>query len=403
MNIVILTDASFPEGMGAASRIQSYSRGFIEESHGVTVLVLRPTMSDASQMQVTQIAGWHRGIEYVHCSGMLTRPPQLIRRIYYGIKGLGVAIRDVAIMNRREKVDCCLLVSNSLAYILAFFVLSRIYRIAFVQEKSEFPFVLRSTSVPGRIYAVLYTAFVYKLFDGMFVMTDTLRKYFRTRIRKGADILVVPMTVEADRFAKSTHAGRIGGPYVAYCGDMSGQKDGLDILISAFARIAKKHRSIKLCLIGGTSDPSEFGNLKNQVESLGISGKVVFTGRIDREDMPEYLCNATVLALARPSSLQSAGGFPTKLGEYLATGRPVVLTRVGEIDQYVEDDQDVFFCEPDNAFAFAERMEYVLSHPGNARRVGRNGQFKARSVFDYKAQSKRLLEFLETTRRRRAL
>src|SRR3990172_5809301 len=116
MKIVILTDASFPEGMGAANRIQSYSRGFVEEGHSVTVLVLRPTVSDASQMQEIQVAGSLRGIEYIHCSGILTRPPQLIRRIYYGIKGLGVAIRHVANINRRKKVDCCVLVSNSLAY-----------------------------------------------------------------------------------------------------------------------------------------------------------------------------------------------------------------------------------------------------------------------------------------------
>ena len=50
-----------------------------------------------------------------------------------------------------------------------------------------------------------------------------------------------------------------------------------------------------------------------------------FTGRTSPEVMPQILTDASILALARPNNVQSQNGFPTKLGEYLATGNPVAI------------------------------------------------------------------------------
>ena len=49
-----------------------------------------------------------------------------------------------------------------------------------------------------------------------------------------------------------------------------------------------------------------------------------------------------MLVLARPDNIQAKGGFPTKLGEYLATGNPVVVTKVGEIPNYLIDGVNAF-------------------------------------------------------------
>ena len=51
--------------------------------------------------------------------------------------------------------------------------------------------------------------------------------------------------------------------------------------------------------------------------------------------------------MARPDSRQARGGFPTKLGEYLATGKPVCVTKVGEITVYLEDNVSAFLAEPE--------------------------------------------------------
>jgi glycosyltransferase involved in cell wall biosynthesis len=132
-----------------------------------------------------------------------------------------------------------------------------------------------------------------------------------------------------------------------------------------------------------------------------LAERVVFTGRVSRHEMPRFLCNAAVLALARPTSLQSEGGFPTKLGEYLSTGNPVVVTKVGDIPSYLTDGVNAFMSEPDDPHLFAEKLDEALSDPGRAKEMGLRGRQVAITHFDYKVQAEALKKFLTSLGRRR--
>ena len=70
------------------------------------------------------------------------------------------------------------------------------------------------------------------------------------------------MTVEPQRFniKKSENCDN----YIAYCGTMWGNKDGVQILIEAFSRISSDFPNIKLYLIGDTSNEGEFKKLKEK-------------------------------------------------------------------------------------------------------------------------------------------
>ena len=102
------------------------------------------------------------------------------------------------------------------------------------------------------------------------------------------------------------------------------------------------------------------------------------------------------MTLARPRNLQSSGGFPSKLGEYLSTGNPVVVTSVGEITEYLEDEKNAFIAEPDNAASFAVCLKKALTNYDNAKTIGLEGRCVAANNFDYKVQSEKLVEFLKT-------
>jgi glycosyltransferase involved in cell wall biosynthesis len=225
------------------------------------------------------------------------------------------------------------------------------------------------------------------------LMTTPLKEYFETRVRKNAKLEVIPMTVEGDRFKNCTDGSQFSFPYIGYCGYMGGNKDGVDILIKAFKIVADKFKDIRLVLMG-EAEKDEMSILKKLVDDFKLNDRVIFTGKIERDKMPPLLCNANILALARPSSLQSLGGFPTKLGEYLATGHPVVVTRVGEIPAYLTDGENAFLVEPDSAELFAEKLDYVLSNPETAKKVGEKGSELVDTYFNYRYQSKRMLEFL---------
>ena len=164
----------------------------------------------------------------------------------------------------------------------------------------------------------------------------TFAFFFAARAREGIkNITVINMFVDSKRFENVRADAK--EKYIAYCGTISPFKDGVDCLIKAFANFASKHADYQLKIIGRFESADAEKTLIGLVESLNIAKSVEFTGMVKPNEMPQLLCGAKMLALARPDNEQARYGFPTKLGEYLATGKPVVVTRVGEIGDFLED------------------------------------------------------------------
>lgn len=389
MHIVILTNIPFPIGLASTNRVISYAKGFAENNHKVTVLSLRPSEKKTSN---TLLKGNYQGINFEYCTNTLVIPENIFKKYYIILIGLLTAIGKLLRLNRQKRINCFILVSNSAVNIIFFYLLARILKIKYIQEKSEYPPVLNNDSIFGKLFARFYINFLYKAFDGIFVMTNALREYFTDKVRKDAKIIIIPMTVETDRFINCI-ISKDNARNIVYCGDMTGNKDGVNILIQSFIIISTKYPDVKLILVGD-GDQESMEKIRLLIEINRLERRIILAGRVNRDRIPEYLCSANILALARPSSLQSCGGFPTKLGEYLATGNPVVVTRVGEIPLFLKDGVNAFISEPDSAEFFATKLDYVLSNQKLAKKVGIEGRKTAISCFDYKVQSKRLMEYL---------
>lgn len=108
--------------------------------------------------------------------------------------------------------------------------------------------------------------------------------------------------------------------------------------------------------------------------------------------MPQILKNATVLALDRPDSLQAQCGFPTKLGEYLLTENPVVVTKVGDIPLFLKDGETALLAEERNPYEFSSKLLWALDHPAEAIEIGKAGAQVAMREFNYLNETKRLLK-----------
>ena len=228
-----------------------------------------------------------------------------------------------------------------------------------------------------------------KKLSGMFVISTALKRVYE---QMGVDnVHVVNMTVDANRF-KGMKKSIDVEPYIAYCGTASNNKDGVDDLIKAFSIVVKTHPDLKLKIMGkAPSRDDESGNLK-LVEGLGIKDKVVFTGIIPATEMPQMLKNATIVALARPDSLQAQCGFPTKLGEYLLSENPVVVTKVGDIPLFLSDNETALLSRERNPEEFASKMVWVIDHPQEAETIGRKGAEVALREFNYLTESKKIID-----------
>ena len=258
------------------------------------------------------------------------------------------------------------------------------------QERTEHPdasFVTRLNSVNKINYLEAC-----RQLSGNIVISQPLKQYF---VEKGCQpdrVHVVNMIVDSSRFYGLSKQDT--EPYIAYCGTASNNKDGVDELIKAFALVLTKHPEYKLYIIGPTpSKKQRFENLE-LVKKLCIDRNVVFYGKVLREDMPQLLKNAQILVLDRPDNLQAKYGFPTKLGEYLLTGNPVVVTKVGDIPLFLKDGESALITEPQKPQDFADKICWAIENPNEAQMIGEKGKLVAEKYFNYIIETQKLINII---------
>jgi glycosyltransferase involved in cell wall biosynthesis len=131
---------------------------------------------------------------------------------------------------------------------------------------------------------------------------------------------------------------------------------------------------------------------------MGMRDQVVLPGLVARDVLLTAYHNARALLLPLFGDAQSQARFPTKLGEYLLSGRPVVTSATGEVPSLLTHCETAFIAPPDSTEAFAEAINVALNEPEVASRVGQAGRKLAVDRLDYRAHGAVLAAWLRQLR-----
>ncbi|MFI3265795.1 MAG: glycosyltransferase family 4 protein [Rikenellaceae bacterium] len=240
--------------------------------------------------------------------------------------------------------------------------------------------------------AIFHTSFIYKVIekiyywrsskiDGVISITQGLRQLMIEHGCKPNRTCVVNMFVDRTRF-EGTQPHKESFEYIAYCGALNTKKDGVHYLVEAFAKVSQEHGDLKLMLIGPKAGSEDAEIINTLVKKYALEDRVVFLGAVERESIPSLLLGAKMLVLARPQSKQAQYGFPTKLGEYLYSGTPVVTTDVGEISHFLKHRESSCIAVPDSIMSLYDNMIWLLENPDLAKEIGERGRTLACQCFD---------------------
>lgn len=257
-------------------------------------------------------------------------------------------------------------------------------------EETEVPMYSEKANLMHRISSG-FRMYLVRRSKGLIVISKALKEYYTESGVKPDRIIVSNMTVDISRFDGLVKQN-VPERYIAYCGGVSNHKDGVDTLIKAFAKVSQQFEDLMLFIIGKFVLSEEEVYDKELVNSLGLKDKVRFTGMISSSEMPQMLKNAECLVLARPESKQAKYGFPTKLGEYLLTCNPVVVTEVGEIPLYLKDRVDAFLAKPGDVDEIASCIIEALTS-SDAKRIGLSGCEVAKKHFNSEIETKKVIDF----------
>jgi teichuronic acid biosynthesis glycosyltransferase TuaC len=165
------------------------------------------------------------------------------------------------------------------------------------------------------------------------VSTSVLRTV-RAYAGEAARATVVPVGVDTELFRPRDESRR-RGDQILFVGFINDNK-GVDVLLTAMARLAAQRSPGRLLLVGGSfyrNTRLQEERLRGLAVSLGLGDRVRFLGRRPPEEVARLMAESALVVL--PSRAESFGAV---LVEALACGTPVVATRCGGPEDIVTDE-----------------------------------------------------------------
>lgn len=364
---------TYPEASAAAAnaRVYAYARGFARNMARVAVI----TMSNAyGYTGVTE----DKGFDYYVALQQKERRNNFLVRKFFSIKRylnlIGFLRYFLAVSG---SIDAIILYSRSPFLMIYIKILAKYFSASALLEVTEHPL---NDFKELSLWKLFFPWSIYPLFNGFLCISRSLQDYCYKYTWGNVKVLLIPPLVDFETYI-SNNPRPLEEDYLFYSGSLTIHRDGLDILIKAFQRICQEFTSLKLVLGGKWYDDKTKEEIHTLVKTLDLDEKVIFLDFLPKEEILAYAFNAKILCIPRRWNLQTNSAFPIKLAEYLATGKPVLTTRVGDIPDYIVDGVNGYLADPGSEVSLYEKILVILKNYDEALMVGLAGEKIALNKF----------------------
>lgn len=172
-----------------------------------------------------------------------------------------------------------------------------------------------------------------------------------------------------------------------------GPAKGLHVLLEALAEVRARGIAFRAWVAGYEENPGDLARARARVAALGLSPQCEVLGPIDADRRAALLREASVFTL--PSHGE---GLPMAVLEAMASGLPVVASRVGGIPEVVRDGENGFLCPPGAVAPLADRLARLASDASLRAAMGRRSREIAECELDVGSYVTQLMELYETLR-----
>lgn len=204
-------------------------------------------------------------------------------------------------------------------------------------------------------------------------------------------IFQVPVGADITKFYPSLTDGRIkklyniSHPLVLYLGQLHGGQY-VRLFIESAKIILERGVKANFMIVG---DGVRSEELKQKVKDLNLETKIIFTGAVDAEEVQEYIASCDITVACFEDNKVTRCKSPLKIAEYLASGKPIVASRVGEVETMIGDAG--ILVEPGKATPLAENIIQLLSDEDLRIKLGIKARQRAENIYNWRNSSRTLL------------
>src|SRR5262249_7390501 len=333
LNVIVVTVADLPEGTGHTSRLRTLAEALADLGHDVVIWNEHAMSRNSGQA----VRGRLGPVPFDYVLGTTDRR--------YGFGATLLKIRAVQTILRRlhrahqnGQVDLILLNSLSLYDITPITFWARRRGIPIIQcyEDDRMEIVSRENlGLARRVFGLnawLADRWCSRLADAIIVISHYLKRKYDSLTGEPSKVHIVPTIIDCEEWQAPDEA-TTDCPRLLYMGSLT-EHDEVEKVVEALDIAKQLGLKFSLSIFGAEERNPRTRQLRMLIDACNLADRVEMYGYVPMERVKKELANANILLALRRDTIWAQSGQSTKLSEYLASGRLVVTTPVGDNAKY---------------------------------------------------------------------
>lgn len=394
MRVTIYFNSSYPYGFAATNRVHQLCKGLSYNNVNVELIITNPTESSTNSPN-GKSEGNYEGINFKYINKRVIRKKS---KVVNKIIDYGCHLKIYKhLFSQSKNSDSVIVIGGATTdfrVLIPFF--ARLIRKKVFLEINEYPFVTKKDSILKSLKQSFFFNATVPSYDGFIVISDLLANVINRKKRKSASIIKIPILSEKPISISSPDSPPFSLPYIIHAGSMFEEKDGLIGCLQAFAIAKRKLNTDILYIIAGdiTSSPVK-SEIKSLIQTEDLDSSVFFIGCQTKNELCYYYKHASLAIINKYETKQNNYGFATKISEYIAFGIPMILTMVGEINNYFKNNYNAILVEPNSIEQLSDAIVKLIRNKLNAKILATNAFLLLDKEFSPRYQGTRLKMFLD--------
>lgn len=392
--IKIITYGNFPYGGAAANFLRDLAVGLSKNNCDVEVLLPKGNYFGKKIEQSVNRTGNVNNVRYrFFC--FTRHPVAKIGKVIDNFFGPSFLFFYIIYKYLSGDIEYILKYNISFSSQILLLIIAKVFKIKLINIIPEFFQKPKSGIINSAKWYNFYFGLQYlvEFSSGIIVLTKYLKNYI-SKLNGTVPILIQPNLVDPELFKNDTNSSIHNKITIGYSGTPT-IKDGILDLLNSFKIVLKSVSDVKLLVIGDiTNGKSVIPELIKYCKQIGIENYVDFTGLVPFDRIPSLLNSCDILVLTRPHGVFAEAGFPTKLGEYFSTSKPVVVTKVGDMEHYFSRTNSVVLVEAEDVDDISTGIVSLIRDPARRIELGKAGYIWMSQYLEYIQASKKINDFL---------
>lgn len=224
--------------------------------------------------------------------------------------------------------------------------------------------------------------------DAVFVISTHLLSEAGKLTRNKIPVYLLPISVDfknIDVYKKEP----VNGTAQIFYGGSFAQKDGLQYLLAAMDILKERNYKFKLILTG-KGRPEDIEILFPKFKDNDL---IDYRGFLSTQQYFKLLSSVDICCMTRNNSAFANAGFPFKLGEFLAAGKLIIASKIGDVDKYLTHKENAYLITPESTDEIVDGLSYYLNDLKNlSQSMGGKAREVAEKNFDANLSSSFMLE-----------